>query len=259
MSALDCDIDVVVRSEKSGRKVKSACADAKIVDGLDIAGRTYDRVINLVADYGRGDTLLSDIVRSNLLYPLALIETFAFGAVLNISIALPESYSSYSLSKKMLERSLDQVATRKGFRALNIQLHDLYGPGSDETNFVTSLIRRMKYSKPIALSSCTNSRDFIYIEDVVGAIAALCVRTERMPESPAIHVGTGLPIQLSALVEKLRAKIGTSSVILYGARPDNIHEVPIRAADLTVIAATGWKPAWSLDAGLDAKILSLNT
>ncbi|WP_374942273.1 NAD-dependent epimerase/dehydratase family protein [Sphingomonas sp.] len=256
---LDCAIDVVVRSEAGARKVKTASARAGVFDTLDVTGRAYDHIINLVADCGRGDILLSDVVRANLIYPLALVETLAFGAVLNVSTALPELYSNYSLSKRMLERSLVRVAARKDARVLNVQVHNMYGPGSDETNLVTSLISRMRGSKPIMLSSCTNSRDFVYIDDVVGALSALCFRIDRIAQLSTVQVGSGLPVRLRALVEKLQAKIGTSSEIVYGARRDNIHEMPVLAADLTAIAATGWKPAWSLDAGLDATIRSLKT
>jgi nucleoside-diphosphate-sugar epimerase len=256
LAALQDEIDVVVRSEESARRLRSACATAAPISEDDAAGRAYDRVINLVVDYGRGKTALSDLVQANLLYPLALIESVSAEVVINISSALPEAYSDYAFSKKMLERSLERVGARRGSRVLNVHLHNMYGPGSDGTNLVTALIEGMKVSKPIELSSGRNSRDFIYIDDVVGAITALCAHPERVPHVPGIDIGSGKAVRLSDLVERLQGKIGGSSRILYGARPDNPQEISVLEADLSAIGATGWAPAWSLDAGLDATIAS---
>lgn len=246
------EIEAVVRSREASLRVKSAAPNTTTLAAGDAAGRKYDRVVNLVVDYGRGGGSLSSLIRTNLLYPLDLIESVKAAAVINVSTALPEDYSEYASSKKMLERGLDRVAARRGHRCVNVHLHNIYGPGCDETNLVAALIGRMRCSETIELSSGKNSRDFIYMDDVTSALEALLSRLDRVPDVSAVDVGSGVSTRLSDLVLLIQAKTGSSSTVLYGARPDNPREPPLLAADLRAISATGWKPAWSLDCGLDA-------
>lgn len=254
LAAGDYEIHAVVRSEESAGKVNSASPRAIAITAERAAGEQYERVINLVVDYGRSGASLSHLLRTNLVYPLGLIETVDPAAVLNVSTALPEAYSNYASSKKMLERCLDRLADQRGFRNVNVHLHNMYGPGSGDSNFVTVLIDRMLRSEPVELSSCRNSRDFIYIDDVAAALEILSRQLENVPNVPTVHIGTGRATRLTELVDMIKGRTGSSSRVHYGARPDNPAEPPILVADDAALSVTGWKPAWSLDQGLDATI-----
>jgi nucleoside-diphosphate-sugar epimerase len=244
-------IHAIVRSEESARKVEAAHPDAITLSREDATGQSFDRLINLVVDYGRGGGDLSALLRTNLLYPLEIAEAARADAILNVSSALPADYSDYAFSKKMLEEALDRFAGRRGVRNVNIHLHNMYGPIFDETNLVSSLIARMRRGEKVELSSCANSRDFIFIDDVVAAIETVATRVDALPDGAPVAVGSGIATPLRSLVETLQAKTGSRSPVLYGARPDNPREPAHLAADLTALSAAGWTPGWSLDAGLE--------
>jgi nucleoside-diphosphate-sugar epimerase len=112
----------------------------------------------------------------------------------------------------------------------------------------------MRRGEEMALSSCVNSRDFIFIEDVVAALETIASRVDALPNGAAVAVGSGVATPLRALVETLQAKTGSRSPILYGARPDNPREPAHLAADLAALSAAGWTPRWPLDKGLDATL-----
>lgn len=243
----------VVRSQDGAAKVKAASAETKILSEAEAPGERYDRIFNLVVDYGRSGTSLSGLLAANLLYPLSIIERVEADAVLNISTALPEAYSDYAFSKKLLERVLLRLSDRGMKACINIHLHNMYGPGSDKSNFIAFLISKMLSHEPLELSDCENSRDFIYIDDLVECLEAVS-RGVRALQSPMLEVGSGKSTKLRDLVLKLRCLTQTDSEVEFGARPRNPHEPDRLAADIEPLACLGWEPRFTLDRGLEQTV-----
>ncbi|HEY0148224.1 MAG TPA: NAD-dependent epimerase/dehydratase family protein [Allosphingosinicella sp.] len=248
------DVHAVVRSDAAALKVKAALPHATTLSLDQVSGQQFNRLVNLVVDYGRGGGALSGLLRTNLLYPLEVAERVEADAMINVSTALPEDYSGYAFSKKLLERSLDRFAAARGVRNVNVHLHNMYGPIFDETNLITAVLAKLRRGEPVELSSGQNSRDFIFADDVVEGLDRILSSVHELPEGAPVPLGSGVPTRLRDLVEMLVAKTGSNSPVLFGARPDNPLEPPALAADLSAMSAIGWSPQWPLERGIEAML-----
>lgn len=170
--------------------------------------------------------------------------------MINVSTALPADYSDYAYTKKLLEEALTRLGGRTPVRYLNVHLHNMYGPGMDETNLVAFLATRMLAGEPVELSDCENSRDFSYIDVLVEALDRISASATRLPVDRPIEVGTGEPVLLRALVSSVRELTGSTAEIAFGARPGNPREPAVLAADPQLLESLGWRPAHSLQGGL---------
>lgn len=248
----------VARSPESARRIGEACPAATILSADQAAETSFDRVVNLVVDYGRGGAALARLIPSNLLYPVEILERVQAEVVLNVSTALPSTYSPYALSKKLLEQSLDYLEARTGRRFVNIHLHNMYGPGAEATEFVGFVVRRMLANEPVEVSPCRNARDFIFLDDAVDALLRLCAHPHDLPPGRPVEVGTGQSTCLRDAVLLIRELAGSASEIRFGARPANPFEPDRLQADTAALRRLGWAPRFSLREGIGATIAALD-
>ena len=247
----------IARTLQSVGRVKDASSSIEIVSAEEAARIRFDRIFNLVVDYGRGGTTLSQLIQPNLIYPLQLLETIEADVVLNVSTALPQNYSSYALSKKLLEQSLEFLERCNNRRFINIHLHNMYGPGSEVTEFVGFVVTKMIADQVVEVSDCRNSRDFVFVDDAVSALSHISAKPERfLPGSP-VEIGTGKPTCLRELISMVQELTGSRSEIRFGARPSNDFEPDILVANTHPLRSVGWAPCHSLRQGLEATIKGL--
>lgn len=247
----------VARSPESVAKIKAASASVEIVSAEQAAGIRFDRIFNLVVDYGRGGAPLAQLIHPNLFYPLALIEAVGADVVINVSTALPADYSHYAFSKSLLEQALTYLGERKNCRVLNVHLHNMYGPGVGPSELVGFVIAKMLDQECVEVSDCQNSRDFIFIDDVVEALARLSARCDHVSTARPVAVGSGAPTRLRDVVTLLGALTGSASEVRFGARAANPREPQVLAADISVLRQLGWSPRHSLREGLAATVSAL--
>lgn len=254
-----CQIHAIARSAEAATRIKTASLTVHILSAEEAAASRFDRIFNLVVDYGRDGASLMSAMETNLLYPLSLLAEVEAEAVINVSTALPRYYSNYSLSKKLLEDSLQFLERTRGRPFFNVHLHNMYGPGAHELEFVQFVIRRMLEGKPVEVSVCSNSRDFIFVDDAVRAIALVALHFERLARGIPIDIGTGRPTCLQDLLLIIQRLTGSTSEIRCGAKSSNPLEPHVLSADATAMRDLGWAPLYSLEEGLQATIRSLSS
>jgi nucleoside-diphosphate-sugar epimerase len=247
----------IARSLQSVDRVKNASSSIEIVSADEAARIRFDRIFNLVVDYGRGGASLSQLIQPNLIYPLKLLETIEADVVLNVSTALPQNYSNYALSKKLLEQSLQFLQKRKGRPFLNVHLHNMYGPGAEVTEFVGFIVTKMLADQVVDVSECRNSRDFVFVDDVVSALSHISANPQSFLPNSAVEIGTGKPTCLRELVSMVQELTGSRSEIRFGAKPSNQFEPEILVANTHPLEAVGWAPRHPLRQGLEATIKGL--
>ena len=250
-------IHAITRSAEAESRIKTALPAAHILSPREAAAIRFDCIFNLVVDYGRDGVSLSSTAETNFLYPLSLLSEIEAEAVINVSTALPRYYSSYSLSKKLLEDALQFLERTTSRTFLNLHLHNMYGPGAHDNEFVQFVIRRMLQGKPVDVSTCSNSRDFIFVDDAVRAIALVALHPDRLRRGSPVEIGTGQSTCLRDLLFMIQRLTGSGSEIRCGAKPDNPLEPDVLAADVTALRKLGWAPLHSLEQGLQATIRSV--
>lgn len=212
-----------------------------------------DCIVHCATDYGRKNINPIQTVEANLILPLKIIHA-AVGHVrcfINTDTILPKEISSYSLSKKQFAEWLHVYSDR--INAINIGLEHFYGPGDDITKFTSSIINALLLRAPeIKLTGGKQKRDFVYIDDVVDAIA-LIIATSHNEKNGfyEYEVGYGKAISIEDFVKLTQTISGNSSTILnFGAIPYRKNEKMEVVANISSLSKLGWRPKVELVEGL---------
>jgi nucleoside-diphosphate-sugar epimerase len=232
---------------------------------LDLVFRRHaiDCVLHCATDYGRKEPARSSIIEANLLLPLRLLETAAEHGVrgfINTDTLLDKRVNAYSLSKRQfrdwLETFSSQIAT------VNVALEHFYGPGDDPTKFVSSMVARMlSVESAIDLTPGEQTRDFIFIDDVVTAFTCIIAHhlgpaaDTRPPGGPHFmhyEIGTGTSTSIRAFMHMLKELARRDDLELrFGAIPYRRNESMHMAADIAALTALGWRAQVPLAQGLE--------
>ena len=156
--------------------------------------------------------------------------------------------SPYGIAKKCGEEYLLGWNRIHGTTHVPLRFANVYGPRQDsglEGGVVAIFLERLADGKPTTIfGDGTQSRDFVYVDDVVEAMLA-AVRREGGP----YNVGTGEPTTISELHDAAARIAGV------GAEPSHeearLGDVHRSVLDVSRIERElGWRPQVSLDDGL---------
>jgi CDP-paratose synthetase len=245
-----CEISVLVRTEASSQKLSGL--PVKIIGlGEIFESAPFDIVYNLIVDYGKDLKSFEDLYKVNVEFPLNQLRKIKFNTVINFSTSLPEEVSSYARTKKNLEIELASLGIKERFQVLNLQLQHFYGPGTPDHNFVTFLFKKMLLNEDIPLTICDQNRDFIFIDDLLEAIALITEKKNDLSNIETIEIGSGEPVILKKFIEKVHILTKSKSKLLFGRIPKRLHEPEELKANLKVLKGLEWKPKTSLNDGLE--------
>lgn len=229
----------------------------------------YDVMLHCATNYGRREVPLSDVIEANLLLPLRLLEAGqkkGLKTFVNTDTMLKKNVSGYTLSKRQFGEWLQLFSGR--LTAVNMVIEHFYGPGDDNSKFVSYVIQSLLNSTPqIAFTEGAQKRDFIYVDDVVDAFVQVLDSTEQAPPGYSEYeVGSGNTISVKEMVT-LAKKLcdNADSELLFGAIPYRPNEPMDVEVDISKLRALGWSPKWNLREGLlktiehERRGMSLNT
>lgn len=164
----------------------------------------------------------------------------------------------YGRSKLAAEAVLAETLAPWGTDFASLRFSNVYGPRQDaqgEGGVVSIFASKMIASElPVIYGDGTQTRDFIYVGDVVAAIVAMLFSDEPlaaapMPDGPAYNISTGKEVPVNQLA-------GMMSMAALFARPF-AHE-PARDGDVVRSALDPSKAAatmgWSARADLEASL-----
>ena len=159
--------------------------------------------------------------------------------------------SPYGISKAAAEFYCAFFARVHGLPAVALRYSTVYGPSASEESeagSITIFARRLLGGRrPTIFGDGQQTRDFIYVDDVV---RANLLAVERVPRPwAAYNVGTGQEWTIAEVVRRLAAAAGTDLTPEYApARPGEVRKNVLDAGLFR--EATGWAPHVSLDEGL---------
>ena len=171
-------------------------------------------------------------------------------------IPTPEIYpahpsSLYGLANLFLEKLLREYSKIYKLNFSILRLSNVYGPKQWETGVIPSFIISMLNNKPpIITGDGSQTRDFIYIDDV---ITAFCLAATNK-KNEIFNVGSGKEISIYQLVRRitkiLDIRIKPKYVLL-----KHIKETKRSALDISKIKKElNWTPKYSLEKGLERTI-----
>jgi CDP-paratose synthetase len=217
----------------------------------------FDTILHCATNYGRGPIPSAQIIESNLLLPLRLLDLSAdrgTSLFINTGTMLDNRISAYSLSKHQFCEWFRGAAER--MPCIDMLLEHFYGPGDDQTKFVSYLIGALLEGRAsIDVTAGMQTRDFTYIEDVTDAFLHVLRYAETGAGYLEYEVGSGQPTRLKDFVELARATCGnTTTELRFGALAYRANEQMNVVADTSRLRALGWKSRWSVRDGLEAAV-----
>lgn len=129
----------------------------------------------------------------------------------------------------------------------------VYGPNEFPTRVIPTLIDSLLLKKELKLKSYGHQLlDYLYVEDVAGALQALAEYAMHGIVIPYIDVGSGNPISLSVLVWYLSKLLGTKDCI--GFTEVEPTDPLVVLAKNQELVSLGWRPKFGLEEGLNKAI-----
>ena len=166
--------------------------------------------------------------------------------------------SPYGQSKHAAEGYLALYERLYGISGVSLRLGNVYGPRQDplgEAGVIAIFCGRLRAGeRPTVFGDGRQTRDYIYVGDVVGAALAAAGSDAR----GAINIGTGVEtdvLELAARLGELGEAGDSFEPQLAEARAGEVQRISIDPARAE--RELGWRPATSLDEGLRLTLDSL--
>jgi nucleoside-diphosphate-sugar epimerase len=159
--------------------------------------------------------------------------------------------SLYGTCKKALYEVLESFARQEGLSVAWGRIFFLYGPHEHPSRLVASVISAILAQRPAPSTQTTQIRDFLYVEDVASAFAALLDSEVQ----GAVNIASGQPVLVGEIVRRIGEQLGRADLVQGGALPISPSDPPLLVADVTRLRdELAWIPSYSLEAGLRRSI-----
>jgi UDP-glucose 4-epimerase len=172
------------------------------------------------------------------------------------SAAASRPLSPYGISKKVVVDYLGYYHRYRGLEFTALALGNVYGPRQDphgEAGVISIFASRMLAGEPPAIFGDGNqTRDYVFIDDVVHAFALAADRAE----GKLVNIGTGVGTSVNGLYRMLAAIVGFEGEPGHGPLPPG----ELRRCSLDnglAASALGWKPWTHLEDGLGETVAYL--
>jgi nucleoside-diphosphate-sugar epimerase len=157
----------------------------------------------------------------------------------------------YGVTKDALRRVASAYAQQEQVELAWGRLFSPYGPREAAGRLVPSLVRSLLAWRPIATGGGERVRDFMYVEDVAGALAALLDSSVTGP----VNIASGVGVTVEELAEEVGRLTGRAGLLRVGALRDRQSEPAVLLADVTRLREeVGYRPDWTLAEGLAATV-----
>ena len=126
--------------------------------------------------------------------------------------------SNYGMAKRFNELYLASQQVERKLRSLSLRIFNVYGPRQDERLVIPRFIKRAVRGEPIEIyGDGMQSRDFVYIDDVVAAALAY---EGCESEAEIVNVCSGQETTVRGLANEIVRLSGSSSKIVLSPQPE---------------------------------------
>jgi len=223
-----------------------------------------DFVLHAATCYGRFGGDESEIIEANLKLPSSLLEcSKAFGVHCFINFdtffSRPSNDVGYLMPYIQTKRRFRLVAENDqelirsgGLVFLNASLHQVYGPRDSLSKFANWVVNQCVKNVPvIPLTEGRQTRDFIYIDDVVSAVEVLMGNVFLFDRGfNWVDVGTGDYVSVRDFVELVHKECNSTSQLDFGALSYRDNEIMEDFTDAQLLKGLGWSPRFDLLMGV---------
>lgn len=213
-----------------------------------------DTIFHFANSYGKNEESIESIIYSNYTFPSVLLKEAISSGVesfFNADTSLSSTLNEYTLTKSHFREMLTFHESK--IDIYNLELEYFYGPGDDNWKFINFImISFINKVKSLELTSGNQSRNFIYVQDVVEAYFTLLkAKVQFTGKVKNIQVGSDELITIKELV--LLSKNISNNLITtlnFGAIEDRKNETKNNFCNTSILKELGWKCEFNLNEGL---------
>ncbi|WP_172611013.1 NAD-dependent epimerase/dehydratase family protein [Eubacterium limosum] len=252
------EVIVLKRSTSNLWRIKDVVDKVKCydIDQVDL-GQVFekepdiDSIVHTATCYGRGEEISTDIVQTNLLFPLELMELavkYGCPAFFNTDTFFAKNtnkqyqyLNSYTLSKKQFLEWGKEFAAQKKIHFYNLILEHVYGEDDNPDKFIPMVIDQcMKNVDHLDLTSGEQKRDFVYVGDVAQIYDFLLQNAEiRKSYYEEFDIGTGNSIEIKEAVKIIKATTQSQTILNFGSINYRDGEIIETNTDVTTMKKYG--------------------
>ncbi len=158
----------------------------------------------------------------------------------------------YEFSKLTMENAAHTYFLEYGVRSNGLRFFSVYGPRERHKTRYANNISQFYWSikngiRPVVFGDGSQSRDFTYVEDLVGAILLIL---EKGRGSDVYNIGTGREHSFNDMIQIINEELGTNVEPQYVSNPLKNYVAQTLADTGKIERDIGWKAKTSLREGI---------
>jgi nucleoside-diphosphate-sugar epimerase len=126
--------------------------------------------------------------------------------------------SPYAQDKLTIEHYAQMVFESFKISSVGLRLFNVYGPGqkanSPYSSVIPIFINKMIKNKPIIINGGFQTRDFIFISDVVDVMIKSMKKIEKINFCNTFNLGTGRSVTINKLFYQVKKMVGGNSKLI---------------------------------------------
>ena len=160
-----------------------------------------------------------------------------------------EPASPYGVAKKKLNEIIKAMTSNTTLSYSILNLSNVYGPRQDPHGEagVVSIFSNKYFNgeRPIIYGSGEQTRDYIYVQDVISAL----MKSSKIQEDLFLNIGTGIETSVNQLSESLKTQFSSDlEPIFKDARDGELQRSVLDNTKARKIL--NWEPQYDLDSGM---------
>tara|TARA_Y100001970_G_C14232171_1_gene859340 strand:+ start:1267 stop:2166 length:900 start_codon:yes stop_codon:yes gene_type:complete len=158
----------------------------------------------------------------------------------------------YGYTKYASEFLVENFCSSASINYIILRSYNAYGPNQRE-NLVLPYMLNSALNGKITVRNGDNTRDFIFINDLVNAI----IKSSQLEGNYIFNIGTGVEVSLNNLAREISRQVPNEVEIINSPVSDrpSVFNVSRGAADISsIIKETGWRPEYDIKKGIKALI-----
>ena len=239
----------------------------KPLENIFIENEIY-AVIHVATIYRRKSEPLHNLLKTNILLPVNLLELsnkYNVSLFLNTDSFFNSSKNSYSylsdytLSKKHTLDWIKLISNSSICKIVNMKIFHMFGENDSPSKFIPYLMDKiLRDEKSIDMTPGLQSRDFIYVNDVISAFETVLKNEVKLTNYQEYEVGSGKSFSIKHLAELIKKISKSNTELNFGAIPYRKGEIMESVCNNQKLVELGWTSRFSLNVGLSKIIKNLN-
>ena len=158
----------------------------------------------------------------------------------------------YTEARLYAERLTELYSKMFGLKAVCLRFFSVYGPGERSKGRFANLVSQFLWDleegrNPVIYGDGTQTRDFIYVKDVVQA----CLLAAAADKNGVYNVGTGISTSINDMLERVMAHVGKRLEPVHVDVPVSNYVMHTQADTSKSKKDLGFTAKYSLDEGLN--------